>query len=353
MTQKNPTKNILIVATGGTIVCASSDNGLLPHYNVDDLLECILPSNAHHSIAGKMVMNIDSSNMTPQYWLTIAKAIEEEYDHYDGFVITHGTDTMAYTAAALTYILEGLGKPVIITGSQYSMADSETDAIQNLNDAILFASENLAGVFIAFDGLLINGTRAIKAKTKSYDAFKSVNYPPDAGVKHNRISYNQSVCNHFRKITYHNQGATGPLEVAQRIEENIFVLKLFPGLDTGIFDYLKQNMKGVIIESYGIGGVSSEIFDIATKVRELTEAGIAVVLTTQCLQEGVNFHVYEVGRSLPLDTIIYGKDMNTEALVAKLMWALGKTTDPTEVKTLVETSVRGDILENPEQFYFS
>lgn len=353
MSKNTASKNILIVATGGTIVCANTDNGLLPRYNVDDLLECIQPSNKHHSIAGKMVMNIDSSNMTPRYWLKIAKAIEKEYDSYDGFVITHGTDTMAYTAAALTYILEGISKPVIITGSQYSMADSETDAIQNLNDAILFAGENLAGVFIAFDGLLINGTRAIKTKTKSYDAFKSVNYPPVAGVKHNRITYNQSVCNHFRRITYHNQGGSTPLELPDKLEKKIFLLKLFPGLDTGLFDYLKKNMKGVIIESYGIGGVSSEIFDIATKVRELTEAGIAVVLTTQCLQEGVNFHVYEVGRSLPLDTIIYGKDMNTEALVPKLMWALGKSNEPSEVKRLVETPVLGDILDDPEQFYFS
>jgi len=346
-------KNILIMATGGTIVCETSDNGLLPHYNVEDLLECVKPFNKRHTIAGKMIMNIDSSNMTPQYWLKIARAIQEDYDHYDGFVITHGTDTMAYTAAALTYLLEGLGKPVVITGSQYSMTDSATDAIHNFNDAILFASEELAGVFIAFDGLLINGTRAIKTKTKSYDAFKSVNYPPVAGVKHNHISYNQAVCSHFRNSVNDHKGTTTPLHVAQTVEEKIFVLKLFPGLDTAIFDYLKKEMKGVIIESYGIGGVSSEIFDIATKVLELTEAGVAVVLTTQCLQEGVNFHIYKVGRSLPLDKIIYGKDMNTEALVPKLMWALGKSSDPAEVKELMESSVRGDILENPEQFYFS
>ncbi|MFT5701815.1 MAG: L-asparaginase [Desulforhopalus sp.] len=345
-------KKILILATGGTIVCAHSDKGLHPHYNVDDLIQRIHPTNEHHSISGKMVMNIDSSNMNPNYWLIIAQAIKADYEDYDGFVITHGTDTMAYTAAALTYILEGLNKPVIITGSQYSMVDSKTDAIQNLNDAVLFAAEDLEGVFIAFDGLLINGTRAIKTKTKSYDAFKSVNYPPVAGVKHNRISYNQSVCIHFKKkqSQYHDQL---PLKLASKIEDKVFVLKLFPGLDPGIFDYLQENMKGIIIESYGIGGVSSEILDIATKVHNLADAGVAVVLTTQCLQEGVNLQIYEVGRSLPLDKIIYGKDMNTEALVPKLMWALGKTTDSIEVKRLVETPVRGDILENPEQFYFS
>jgi len=199
MTQTDKSKDILILATGGTIVCADTDNGLIPHYSVDDVLECVSPINKRHSISGKMVMNIDSSNMMPKYWLTIAQAIEANYKKYDGFVITHGTDTMAYTAAALTYLLENLEKPVIITGSQYSMVDSETDAIQNLNDAIHFASEELNGVFIAFDGKLINGTRAIKTKTKSYDAFKSVNYPAVAEIKHNRISYNQSVCTHYKK----------------------------------------------------------------------------------------------------------------------------------------------------------
>ena len=353
MSQQPVAKKIRILATGGTIACASTDNGLQPYYDVDDLLKCVQPVNTRYSISGKMVMNIDSSNMTPQYWLTIARAIAADYDEFDGFVITHGTDTMAYTAAALTYILEGLRKPVVITGSQYSMMDSETDAIQNLGDALLFASEEIQGVFILFDGKLINGTRAIKTKTKSYDAFKSVNYPPVAAVKHSKISYNQSVCNHFKKKPCNRQDKLPSLLPASHIEENIFVLKLFPGLDPSIFDYLKTRMKGIVIESYGTGGVSSEILDIASKVHQLTEAGVAVVVTTQCLLEGVNLQLYKVGRSLPLDKIIYGKDMNTEALVPKLMWALGKTGDPAEVKLLVETSVQDDISENPEQIYFS
>ena len=354
MTDTPTSKNILILATGGTIVCADTDNnGLLPYYSVDDVLDCVSQVHKRHSISGKMVMNIDSSNMTPKYWLIIAQAIKENYNEYDGFVITHGTDTMAYSAAALTYLLENLGKPVVITGSQYSMVDSETDAIQNLNDAIHFACEELRGVFITFDGKLINGTRAIKTKTKSYDAFKSVNYPVVAEIKHNRISYNQSVCTHFIKQQSDSIDRLPPVPLTSKIEEKIFVLKLFPGLDPAIFDYFQDTMKGVIIESYGIGGVTSDILDIASKVHELTDAGIAIVLTTQCLQEGVNLHLYEVGRSLPLDKIIYGKDMNTEALVPKLMWALGKSADPVVVKRLVETSVQYDILDHPEQIYFS
>lgn len=353
MTNTGPLKKILLLATGGTIVCTETAKGLQPHYTVADLLRCLPPSPARHKIDGRMVMNIDSSNMTPQRWLDIAHAIVAEYEKYDGFIITHGTDTMAYTAGALTYFLEGLNKPVVLTGSQYSMTATETDAIQNLSDSLLFACEDIAGVFICFDGKLINGPRAVKVKTTSYDAFASVNYPPVAVVKHNRITYNQAVYKHFKKADRSKSSTTATLSFFSDIEEKIFVVKLFPGLDPAIFDFLKSCMKGVIIESYGIGGVSSELQDIASKVRELTDAGVAVVLTTQCLQEGVSPTIYEVGRALPLDRIIFGKDMNTEALVPKLMWVLGKTNDPVEVKTLVETPFRDDILELPgELCYF-
>lgn len=349
MKKTSPPRKLLILATGGTIVCDQTVSGLKPHYTVEKLMEFIQPATKKHSIEGKTVMNIDSSNMIPQNWLSIAQAIAEDYEQFDGFVITHGTDTMAYTASALAYLLQGLNKPVILTGSQYSLIDATTDAIQNLNDALMFACEKLAGVFIAFDGKLINGTRAIKTKTRSYDAFNSVNFPPVAVIKHNRIHYNQAVNNGFAQPA---KAHSTPLDVAREIEDSVFVLKLFPGLNPDIFDYLKANIKGVIIESYGIGGVSSGILDLSSKVRELTEAGVAVVVTTQCLMEGVDLDVYEVGRSLPRADIIYAKDMNTEAIVPKLMWALAKGKSVKEVKELVETPVNGDIQEHPETYYY-
>lgn len=345
-------QRILILATGGTIVCAPTTGGLKPHYTVEKLLE-VLPAEARrHHIEGETVMNIDSSNMTPDNWLTIARAIEKAYDNYDGFIITHGTDTMAYTAAALTYLLEGLDKPVVLTGSQYALTDSRTDGIQNLNDALLFACEKLHGVFIAFDGKLINGTRAIKTKTRSYDAFNSVNYPVVAVVKHNRIHYNRSVFRHFSKASADTLPPPRRLVVCSGIEENILVIKLFPGLNPDHFDYLAETVRGVIIEGYGIGGVSSGILDLSSKVSKLTEQGLAVAVTTQCMEEGVDFDIYEVGKKLPLEKIIYAKDMNTEALVPKLMWALAKGSSPEEVKKLVETPVNGDIQDNPESYYY-
>ncbi len=350
----NPThpKRLLVLATGGTIVCSETDAGLRPQYNIEDLLKFVHPLSKRHVIDGKTVMNIDSSNMTPQYWLKIAWAIETDYNNYDGFVITHGTDTMAYTASALTYILQNLNKPVILTGSQYSIMDKQTDAIQNLNDALLFACEELMGVFIVFDGKLINGTRAIKIKTKSYNAFKSVNFPSVAVIKHNRIYYNQAVFGLFAQKKRHSSPHFKPdLTIPSHIEDRVFVLKVFPGLDPTIFDYFKENMKGVIIESYGIGGISSEILDLSTKVKELIDAGIAVAITTQCLMEGVNLHIYEVGKRLPLEKIIYTRDMNTEALVSKLMWALGMNVSLAKVKRMVETPMNGDMQEDNEVYF--
>ncbi|SDP23378.1 asparaginase [Desulforhopalus singaporensis] len=336
--------NILILATGGTIVCSDHGQGLRPHYTVEDLLKRMQPDLLERNVVGKSVMNIDSSNMTPDAWLTIARQIVEASEDYDGFVITHGTDTMAYSSAALTYLLQGVDKPVVLTGAQYSMADSKTDALQNLHDALLLAGENISGVFIVFDGKVINGTRAIKTKTRSYDAFESVNYPLVAWIKHNRIKYTESVRRVFAKNQLSEEKRSNLKNLVSGLEENILVLKLFPGLHPKIFDFIRDNYKGVIIESYGTGGISTEILDLAGRVDKLVEDGIIVAITTQCLKEGVDLQVYEVGRKLPLEKIIYARDMNTDALVPKLMWAMGKTEVFAEIKNLVETPVRDDLI---------
>lgn len=337
-------KNIVILATGGTIVCSDQGQGLRPHYTVNDLLKGIKPTIQDCTFVGETIMHMDSSNMTPNHWLKIAQRIVANYDLYDGFVITHGTDTMAYTGAALSYLLHGLNKPVILTGSQYSMADSKTDALQNLNDSLLLAGEDIAGVFIVFDGKVINGTRGIKTKTHSYDAFESVNYPLVAEIKHNRIQYNKTIRPVFLKSEDMKQAAISLPPLVPSLEEEILVLKLFPGLQPKVFDYIRENFKGVIIETYGTGGIATETLDLASKVGELIEAGLVVAITTQCLKEGVDLQVYEVGRKLPLDKIIYAHDMNTDALVPKLMWAMATSNKFAEIKRLVETPVRGDLL---------
>lgn len=339
-------KRILILATGGTIVCSDDGQGLRPHYTVDDLLGHISHVISDREITGKTLMNIDSSNMTPSRWLVIAQAIAAEYDRFDGFVITHGTDTMAYSAAALAYLLVGLNKPVVLTGAQYSLIDRKTDAVQNLHDALLLAGEELAGVFIVFDGKVINGTRAMKTKTQSYDAFESVNYPLVAEIKHNRISYDLTIARTFKRFPEDmlpEGGTLAPLITA--LEERILVLKVFPGLHPEIFDYIRDTFRAVIIESYGTGGIATEMLDLATKVSALADHGVVVVVTTQCLKEGVHPQIYEVGRKLPLEKIVYARDMNTEAIVPKLMWALATSDEFSEIKRLIESPVQSDLLD--------
>jgi len=329
-------KKILILATGGTIASSDRGDGLAPTYNVEDLIAFVPRVKKLCDINGQMVMNIDSSNMTPNCWVKIARAIYQAYDDYDGFVITHGTDTMAYSSAALTYMLEGLDKPVIVTGSQYPIAQEHTDAILNLNDAIHFACEDIAGVFVVFDGKLISGPRAMKVKTRSYDAFVSVNFPHIAEIKHDRIQYKKFVINGFRQ-----KGTK--LILHPEIDTSVIIIKLFPGMDPKIFDYIKNNYSGIIIESFGIGGIPFENVDIASEVGEMVRDGMAVVMTTQCLEEGVDFDVYEVGKKIPKDGLIYANDMNTEAMLAKLMCAIGRYDNVADVKKMVEKHIQYDM----------
>ncbi len=330
-------KKILLIATGGTIASSEKGNGLAPSYDANALLKPIPEIHDLCSITGKLIMNIDSTNMHPRFWVDIAKTIYDHYHDYDGFVVTHGTDTMAYTAAGLSYMLQNIKKPVVLTGSQFSIEAVGTDAKQNIGDAIRFSLEDIAGVFIAFDGKIINGTRAMKIKTKSLDAFISVNYPYIANIKHGKINYNTYVS----KETYVNTGKEFIFHSS--LCTDVFVLKLFPGMDPKIFDYVKKEYKGIVIESFGIGGIPFENYNITGKVKELVDAGVAVVVTTQCLEEGIDLNVYEVGKELAKNQIIYAEDMNTEAIVAKLMLSLGKSNNINEVKKIMETPIMDDM----------
>ncbi|WXR62469.1 asparaginase [Peptostreptococcaceae bacterium AGR-M142] len=330
-------KKILLIATGGTIACSLDENGLSPKYSFEDLLDHVKEVREIADINGIHLMSIDSTNMNPVFWKDIAKTIKDNYSEFDGFVVTHGTDTMAYTSAGLSYMLNGIRKPVVLTGAQFSIEEFGTDAKQNLFDAIKFATENICGVFVAFDGKIINGTRAMKTKTRSLDAFESVNYPYIAKVKYGKVYYNEQIKDKFKKSQ-----ARG-LEYKDDIDTNVMLIKLFPGINPSIFDYIKENYKGVIIESFGIGGIPFENHDITSKVVELVDAGICVAVTTQCTQEGVDLSIYEVGRKLIDKNIIFCKDMSREAIVSKLMWALGNAKTNEEVKEIMNEPVMDDI----------
>lgn len=335
-------KNVLLIGTGGTIASSESNQGLSPKFDAEQLLAYMPEIRDVCNVEAISVMSIDSTNMNPKLMISIAKAIYENYDKYDGFVVTHGTDTMGYTSAALTYMLQNIKKPVVVTGSQIAIEALYTDAKKNISDAIRFATEDVAGIFVAFDGRIINGTRAIKMKTKSTDAFTSVNFPSIAKIKLGKITYN-SAMNYGEHSKMLEVDPRNPFKLQATLCEDIFVVKIFPGIKTDIFDFLKENYKGVIIESFGIGGIPNQDNDIVSKIEELIQAGIAVVITTQCLEEGIDLDIYEVGKKLAEHKVIFAGDMNTEAIAMKLMWALANFDRLDDIKYFMETPIFGDI----------
>ena len=340
-------KNILFVTTGGTIASAEGEKGLEPSFDAEELLNQLPEVRDLCNVDGELVMNIDSTNMQPTAVKDVAETIFENYNDYDGFVVTHGTDTMGYTSALLTYMLSNIKKPVVVTGSQVSIGQPYTDAKKNISDAVRFALEGIPGVFVAFDGKIINGTRAIKVRSKSMNAFESVNRPYVASIKLGRITYNgDSRGNEYdSKYEIMNIDPSKSFELRTDLCTDVFLLKLHPGINPDIFDFIKENYKGVVIEAFGLGGIPNlEGYDIVSKVKEIIDAGVAVAVTTQCLEEGVNLCVYEVGRDLAEhNKVIITDDMNTEAVMAKLMWSLGNFNNLNDIKCFMETPMFGDM----------
>lgn len=319
-------KHILLIATGGTIASKDNGNGLTPSIDVNILLDYIPVIRQMCHVTGISIMNIDSSNMNTAYIAAISECIMKNYNDYDGFVITHGTDTCAYTAAALSYQLVNLSKPVILTGSQLPIDAEGTDAVMNLTHAFIYSCEDISGVFLAFSDKLIKGTYAKKVKTKSFDAFESINYPVIATIQNNTVIYNN-----YTSKAVRNTG--NEFHIETNMCTDIAVISLFPGMDLRIFDYIKPSCRGIIIEGYGIGGMPDNITEY---IHRLTVANICIVVTTQCLYEGVSLDIYEVGRNLAKENVINGKSMTLENLTMKLMWSLAHFNNMTDVKDFME-----------------
>ena len=233
-------------------------------------------------------MNIDSTNMRPADWMRIRDEIVDAYDAYDGFVVLHGTDTMAYTAAALSYLVQGSPKPIVLTGSQQPMASPFTDAKLNLYQSLLFAADDRScDVSVVFGGAVIAGTRARKQRTMSFDAFTSVNFPEIALVRGERIvrAGSPATC----------AGVGGAPRVYDSLNERVFVLKLTPEMNPSIFDLLKRDYDAVILETFGIGGIP-DYGDYRRAIFGWVDSGRTLVVTTQVPEEGCDLGVYEVGR---------------------------------------------------------
>lgn len=308
-------KRIMLLATGGTIACTNGNHGLEPTLHGRNLLEAIqaeLPC----AVDAQDVFLMDSSNMQPEEWSALARAVDGALQSYDGVVITHGTDTMAYTAAALSFMLAGVGKPVILTGSQLPLAHPLTDGRLNLLRAIHAAMADISGVYVCFDNQLISGVRCVKTHTSSMNAFSSVNEPP-AGyfdVEGLHIDHPQPYL---------------PLEQPYRLRDGIdprvFLLKLVPGTSPDVLRFVKTaGYRGLVIEAFGLGGLHYIRRNLVETLGQLVDSGIYLVVVSQCLYEKANLNVYEVGHGLVRDCILSGRDMTTEAAVCKMMWALAQ-----------------------------
>lgn len=333
-------KRILLLATGGTIATKMTDQGLTPQLTSRELLDAIPEIASLCHVDTIQLFNLDSTNLKPSHWLTIAKAIQEQYDHYDGFVITHGTDTMAYTAAALTYLIQGSAKPVVLTGAQQSIGSRETDARRNLYDAFLYAaSESAWGVTIVFDGQVILGTRAKKIRSKSYHAFSSIGYPEAAMIRDQKVY----------PILPRPAAAAKPTFSFQ-LNPNVFVLKLIPGIQADLFQLLQPKYDAMILEGFGVGGVPYYANqDFALAVGQWIDAGKILIMTTQVTYEGSDMGVYQVGHMIKERYgVIEAYDMTLEAVVTKTMWLLGRSRNLEEFRRGFHTPVQHDILL-PEQ----
>ena len=294
-------KRILLVATGGTIASKEEGNGLSPALSGEELTRYVPEVADLATLDVKQAMNIDSTNMRPSDWLRVARTIMESYDDYDGFVMLHGTDTMAYTAAALSYLIQHSPKPIVLTGSQRPMASAFTDAKLNLFQSVLYATDDDASdVSIAFGGIVIAGTRARKQRTMSFNAFTSVNFPPLAYIRTDRIVRSASFTHARKAAEAREHAAAGCPVVYDKLDPRVFALKLTPGLDSRIFSALAPSYDAVILETFGIGGIPEQgetgpCFQDA--IYSWVDSGRIAVMTTQVPEEGLDLGVYEVGRA--------------------------------------------------------
>ena len=325
-------KHILLLTTGGTIACRPGEEGLEPQ-NADILQRQIQELRSYYDISVQDVMCLDSSNMQPEDWQYIARQIFENKDSYDGIVVSHGTDTMAYTASAVTFMLPGLDKCVVFTGSQLPLEDTLSDAPDNLRTAFAMAASGHSGVFVAFDRKVMLGCRAVKVRASDFSAFESVNARYTALVSHRGLEVDPQALPVRR----------GQPQLCSDVSSNVFLLKLTPGLATEIFDALIDlGYKGIVIEAFGLGGINV-LGQGLSGIRRAVNAGVSVVVTTQCLYDSSDLQVYQVGNRLLEMGVIQGRDMTSEAAMTKLMWALGQGMNPQQVRDLFAQSLAGEI----------
>ena len=325
-------KKILLLTTGGTIASVPGGEGLEPHRSgvMERELEQL---RTYYEITVQDVMCLDSSNITPEEWQLIAKAVFENRAGFDGIVVSHGTDTMAYTASAVTFMLPDMDVPVVFTGSQLPLADILSDGPDNLRTAFAMAASGYPGIFLAFDRKVMLGCRAVKVRASGFSAFESVNARYAAQVSNLGLVVDHEILPKRR----------GEARLCPSISRDVFLLKLTPGLNPAVFDMLAaMGYKGIVIEAFGLGGVNV-LHKGLRGIRRAVEDGISVVVTTQCLYDSSNLQVYQVGNKLLELGVIQGRDMTSEAAMTKLMWAIGQGMEQEEITELFGKNLAGEV----------
>ena len=326
-------KKLMILSTGGTIACTQTEDGLIPTLSADDILAYVPDAVKLGKIETKTILNLDSSNIQPEEWRLIASAVFDCLKDFDGIVILHGTDTMAYTASMLSFMLRNVDKPVVITGSQLPIGHPNTDAKANLRDAMITAASGIPGVVVVFDQQIMLGCRVAKVRTTSQNAFESINRLPVGRVRFGRV-----------RLIAPTEKPNGKPALDDAIEPNVFLLKLIPGTRPEVFDDIARlGYRGVVIEGFGLGGLHCLRRNLLEGIQKLMDANVAVLLTTQCCYEPSDPTVYETGRLALELGILQAYDMTSECAVTKLMWVLAHATTPEEVRRMMYTSFCGEI----------
>lgn len=336
---------ILIIYTGGTIgMIENRETGSLEPFDFTHLIDNVPKIKKLDYVINNIQFNppIDSSNMSPAHWRDIAVAIEENYDDYDGFVVLHGTDTMAFTASALSFMLENLHKPVIITGSQLPIGEVRTDGEENLITSLQIAAAldtqgepMVQEVAILFENYLWRGNRSTKMSADNFNAFKSNNYPPLAKI---------GLDIHFNEEALYRVPSRRPLKVRYTMDENVIVVDLYPGMSETVLRHMLSapDVKGIVFKTYGAGNAPTDKW-FTDAIRDAVARGVVVLNVTQCVNGGIHSTRYATGDCISRAGVVNGHDITGEAAITKMMYLFGMGLPAESVKKYLSYSLCGEM----------